>query len=96
MMSRRRHLILVSPPPNDADHRAVRSRPWRAKADGTVQWPVRKYDRGSNILLFESFTAYEREGQEGDYRHRMVANFIAFIVTVALIASGVWLAVNLI
>ena len=37
----------------------------------------------------------QREDREDDYRHRMVANFIAFIVTMALIAGGVWLAANI-
>jgi hypothetical protein len=95
MMSGRRHLIVVLPPPSDEDHRTVRSPPRRAKADGTVQWLVRKHDCGSNILLFESFAEYEREGQDDDdYQHRMVANFLVFVVTLALIAAGVWLAAN--
>ncbi len=95
-MSERRHLILVSLRPSDDDRRLVRSQPRRAKADAPAQGRVRRDDRGSNILLFESFSAYEREGRDDDYRHRMVANFIAFVVTMALIAGGVWLAANIV
>jgi hypothetical protein len=42
-----------------------------------------------------SLAKYESDGEEDDYQHRMLANVLAFIVTVALIATGVWLASNL-
>jgi hypothetical protein len=96
MMSDRRHVSLVSSLVVDDDPRVVRPLPLRANADAPPQGRVRRDARGPNILLFESFALYERERQEDDYRRRMVANVIAFFVTIALIASGVWLAVNIV
>jgi hypothetical protein len=42
-----------------------------------------------------SLAKYERDSHEGDYRQRMIMNGLAFHVTVALIAIGVWLAANI-
>jgi hypothetical protein len=96
LMSGRPRLILVSPSLHDGNHRAVPPRRRCAKAVGTVAWPVQRAERGANILLFESYAAYERESEEDDYRQRMVANCIVFVVTLTLIACGTWLAVNII
>ena len=48
-----------------------------------------------NIVFLLSLAKYERDGEEDDYRHRMIENGLAFMVTIALIATGVWLASNL-
>jgi hypothetical protein len=67
----------------------------RAKADGTARWrgPIR--DRKPNISSVLSLAKYERVGHDSDYRQRMITNGLAFLVTVALIAIGVWLAANI-
>jgi hypothetical protein len=43
----------------------------------------------SNITNLLSLAKYECDGQQEDYRHRMLANMLAFLVTIALIATGV-------
>jgi hypothetical protein len=35
---------------------------------------------------------YERTGDEDDYRHRMIVNAMAAVVTILLIAGGIWIA----
>jgi hypothetical protein len=40
----------------------------------------------------EDLTKYERNESADDYRHRMIVNFAAFFVVVALIGVGLWLA----
>jgi len=98
-MQERRHLYLVARQSGDDDHRVTHFRPRRAKADGMARWrgPIR--DRNPNISSVLSLAKYERDGQENcqedDYRQRMIMNGLAFLVTIALIAIGVWLAANI-
>lgn len=40
----------------------------------------------------EDLTKYERSEGADDYRHRMIVNFAAFFVVVALIGVGIWIA----
>jgi|SRR5689334_10331539 len=40
----------------------------------------------------EDLTKYERSEGADDYRHRMIVNFAAFLVVVALIGAALWLA----
>jgi hypothetical protein len=54
---------------------------------------IPKYSSDVTILL--SLAKFESDGQEDDYRHRMLVNTLAFVVTVALIATGVWLTSSL-
>ena len=54
--------------------------------------PAHKTEADIRSLL--SLAKYER-GSEDDYRQRMIINGLAFVVTAALIAAGVWLASNL-
>jgi uncharacterized membrane protein YiaA len=42
-----------------------------------------------------SLAKYERDSHEGDYRQRMIMIGLVFLVTVALIAIGVWPAANI-
>jgi hypothetical protein len=94
MMSERRHLILVTRQSSDDDHRVDRIRPRRTKMDGTPRSRGLVRDSGPNISSVLSLAKYER-GDEDDYRHRMIMNGLAFVVTVALIAAGIWLAANI-
>jgi hypothetical protein len=94
-MPEHRHYYLVARQSSDGDHRVVHFRARRAKADGMARWrgPIR--DRNPNISSMLSLTKYERDGHEDDYRQRMIMNGLALLVTVALIAIGVWLAANI-
>jgi hypothetical protein len=84
-MSRRRHLTLVASKSCDGDHRVVGRRHGREPTHGC----------GPDISSALSLAKYERDQHEDDYRHRMMLNGLAFAVTIALIASGVWLAANI-
>jgi hypothetical protein len=53
--------------------------------------PFRKHE--PNIVLLLSLAKYERD--EVDYHHRMITNGLAIVITVALMATGVWLASTL-
>jgi hypothetical protein len=94
-MPERRHFYLVARQSSDDDHRVVHFRARRAKADGMARrrGPIR--DGNPNISSVLSLAKYERDGHEGDYRQRMIMNGLAFLVTVALIAIGIWLAANI-
>lgn len=95
MMSERRHLRAASPDSNGDDHRVVRFRARRALASGTAGRRQPVHDRDPTISSVLSLARYERDGQEDDYRHRMIVNALAFVVTIVLIATGVWLAANI-
>lgn len=43
-------------------------------------------------LPTEAFARYEGGGEDEDYRHRMAINVVVFVLCVALIGSGLWLA----
>lgn len=40
----------------------------------------------------EDLSRYERTDGEDDYRHRMLMNGMAALVTILLIAGGIWIA----
>jgi hypothetical protein len=44
-------------------------------------------------VLLLGLAKYERD--EVDYHHRMITNGLAIVITVALMATGVWLASTL-
>ena len=95
MMSERRHLILVSPCSSDDYHRVVPFGPRQFKTERMDNQHHRIHKRDPDILLIEKFAKYERNGQDDDYRQRMILNGLGFAVTVVLIAFGVWLADNI-
>jgi hypothetical protein len=79
--------------PSNPDHTVVRYQRSHAKTVESAKsyGPAQKHE--PNIVLLLSFAKYERD--EVDYHHRMIVNGLAFVVTVALMATGVWLASNL-
>jgi hypothetical protein len=81
--------------PSDQQHTVVRFRGTHSKINECADshGPIRKHE--PNIVLLLSLAKYEGDGQEDDYRHRMIVNGLAFLVTVALMATGVWLVSNL-
>jgi hypothetical protein len=46
-------------------------------------------------MLPEDLSSYERNREPDDYRHRMIMNLAAGLVTVALTAFGIWLAMSI-
>ena len=40
----------------------------------------------------ENLERFERPEDDDDYRHRMVMNGLALVVTIALIGGGIWIA----
>ena len=72
----------MSTPPNDSEHRVV---PFRRR--GSL-FALRR-PQPSPVQDLEKF---ERTGGEDDYRHRMMMNAMAAVVTILLIAGGIWIA----
>jgi hypothetical protein len=90
----RSHLLSKTRQPSNRDHTVVRfRRRHAAPAESAKRSVVR--DREPNIVFLLSLAKYESDGEEDDYRRRMIENGLAFVVTIALIATGVWLASNL-
>jgi hypothetical protein len=65
-----------------------------APKDGTVRSREPINDHDPNISSVLSLAKYERDGEEDDYRHRMIMNGLALFVIAALIVAGVWLTAN--
>lgn len=47
---------------------------------------------GPHAPLIPDLEQFERGDEPDDYRHRMIMNGLGFIVVVALIAGGLWIA----
>jgi hypothetical protein len=74
----------------DDEHRVVPFRRRGAPAD----WrPWHWSPRASPPV--EGLEKYEGGGEEDNYRHRMLVNLAAFLVTVALAVAGAWLVIQL-
>ena len=74
------------------DQRVVRFRPRRASraADGGRERRAGPSIRDSEQSVVPDLAKYEcRDGEEEDYRHRMLMNVIAFMVNAVLIVVGV-------
>lgn len=91
-MSGRRRLITAAPESNNHDSRVVSFRARHAKVKGAARSCEPAYDGDPGILL--SLAKFEHDDPKDDYRHRMTVNGVAFVVLLALIAIGVWLADN--
>lgn len=86
-------MILKARQPSNRDLIVVR---FRSRHPQTSESPRPHGDskkREPNILLLLSLAKYESD--EVNYDHRMIVNGLAFAVSVALIATGAWLASNL-
>jgi hypothetical protein len=89
MMSERRPLILVAPPPSDDEHRVVRIRRRSAKTDGMAGWRESIHHSDPNISTVLSL-AKERDCQKDEYRYRTILDGLALVFTIALMAAGIW------
>ena len=80
------------------EHRVLQFRPRTPPArprGGTISpqnsSPQNNFPREANDL-----SAYEQDRPDpDDFRHRMLANAAAFVFTVVLIATGIWLALSI-
>jgi hypothetical protein len=76
----------------DDEHRVVPfRRPGAAPTGSRWRWPPSQ----PASPPVEGLEKYERGDEEDDYRHRMLVNLAAFLVTVALAVAGAWLAIKL-
>ena len=88
----RLHVIPKTRQPSNQDQTVVRFRRRQAEpGESAKRSAVRNHE--PNVVFLLSLAKYESE--EDDYRRRMIENGLAFVVTIALIATGVWLASNL-
>ena len=94
MMSERRHLILVKPPPADDEHRVARLRRRSAKTDGMAKWRGLIHYSHPNISTVLSL-AKERDGRKDKYRYPVITDGLALVFTVALMAAGISPAANI-
>jgi hypothetical protein len=69
---------------NEEGGRVVAFRP-RAPRTRNGRWPPRRPP-------VEDLSKYERDREVEDYRHRMANNLLAFVVLVAIVYCGIWLA----
>jgi hypothetical protein len=81
--------------PANRDHSVVRFRRRHVQSGESAKSRRADQKHEQNIVFLLSLAKYESDGEEDDYRHRMIVNGLAFVVTVGLIATGVWLASNL-
>ncbi|MGE0564091.1 MAG: hypothetical protein AB7O50_06210 [Pseudolabrys sp.] len=68
-------------PPEDTETRILRFRHRRSDE-------LAKPDEGESA---GDLKRYEQDGSVDDYRHRMLVNFAALMLIVALIGAGVWI-----
>jgi len=74
-------------PEPDNDNRVI---PFRPRGTPHWRWPARVPHPPDTPV--DDLAKYERGEHVDDYRHRMQMNFLAFVVTIGLIAAGVWIA----
>jgi hypothetical protein len=77
---------------NDDDGRVIRFRP-RMGASPSRHWV--KMGAGRDYSPVPDLAEYECPESDGEYRHRMIVNAVAFVFTSLLIIAGVWLAYNM-
>ncbi len=72
----------------DEDHQVLQFRP---RSTGPKQ-PRLAHDEKGPAQQVEGLTKYETEDAGDSYRHRMLVNMAALLVTIALSLVGAWLA----
>jgi hypothetical protein len=78
---------------SDGDHQVIPFRPRNVSTGGPQGWHLSPNDARPDVP--EDLAKFERGEGDDDYRHRMLMNLAAFIVTIVLATSGVWLAITL-
>ena len=77
---------------NDDDGRVIQFRP-RMGTSPRRHWVKTGARRDYSPL--PDLAKYERSESDDEYRHRMIVNAVALVVTSLLIFAGVWLANNM-
>jgi hypothetical protein len=78
----------------DDEHQVVPFRPRKADAGHSPYRPPRADDASASPV--PDLAQYESEnGREDNYRHRMMINVAALLVTAGLALAGVWLALQI-
>ena len=95
MMSRRCDFTSATPQSSNDDGRIVSFRPRRGKLVKMDKWREPGYGRDRHISVILNLAKFEVDAREDDYRHRMMMNGLAFLVLLALIIIGIWLAANI-
>jgi hypothetical protein len=95
MPPKRRHSASATPLSGNDDHRIVSFRPRCAKINETTRLRGPTCHRDPDISLTLSLIKFELDGREDDYQHRMIMNGLAFVVLLALVTIGIWLAANI-
>jgi len=78
--------------PGEDDHRVLRFRPRHGAP--TAQRPARR-DQATSEPPIEHLGKYEGGDRDDDYRHRMLTNLAALVITLLLAAAGAWLAIKI-
>ena len=79
---------------SDDDHRVVPFRPRGAASGADRARPLPRVSKPA-VPPVRGLAKYEAGEVEDNYGHRMIVNFAALGVTVALAAAGVWLAIQI-
>ena len=83
------------PEATDDDRRVVPFRPRGSRSPPKRRWRWPQHPSGSASPPVEGLARYEAGEDDDNYRHRMVVNLAALLVTVALSIAGAWLVIQL-
>jgi hypothetical protein len=79
--------------PADDDHQVIRFRPRSASTSGSRDWRLSPDNARPDVP--EDLARFERGDGDDDYRHRMLMNLAALVVTIMLATAGIWLAITI-
>ncbi len=77
----------------DDDHQVIPFRPRNVSTSGSDGCRLPANNVRPDVP--EDLAKFERGEGDDDYRHRMLMNLAAFVVTIVLATAGVWLAITL-
>ena len=75
----------------DEEHQVLQFRP-RKIGPASRQGQPRQMSGASKVSQVEGLATYETEQDGDNYRHRMLVNLAALLLTIALAVAGAWLA----
>jgi hypothetical protein len=78
---------------SDDDHQVIPFRPRNVATSGSDDWRLPVNNVRTDVP--EDLAKFERGEGDDDYRHRMLMNLAAFVVTIVLATAGAWLAITL-
>lgn len=79
--------------PADDDHQVIRFRPRSTSTSGSQGWRLSPDNARPDVP--EDLARFERGECDDDYRHRMLMNLAALVVTIMLATAGIWLAITI-